>query len=42
MGDADLSADVDFQSLMYYLGPESKYCALKFMYSNFFQTNTTL
>lgn len=25
MGDADLSADVDFQSLMYYLGRESKY-----------------
>lgn len=24
MGDADLSADVDFQSLMYYLGPNSK------------------
>lgn len=24
MGDADLSADVDFQSLMHYLGPESK------------------
>lgn len=34
VGDADLSADVDFQSLMHYLGPESKnyyFCQIYFI-----------
>lgn len=34
MGDADLSADVDFQSLMHYLGPESK---IHYLYTSFIQ-----
>lgn len=31
MGDADLSVDVDFQSLMHYLGPESKLTILSLL-----------